>query len=55
VGGADRPVPAGLIPGDDTAPVVVYDVSGSSVLAVTIEPAGGSPQPTTPILAQVAL
>ncbi|MFT4394054.1 anti-sigma factor [Gordonia lacunae] len=55
VGGADQPVPAGLIPGDDTAPVVVNDVSGSSVLAVTIEPAGGSPQPTTPILAQVAL
>lgn len=55
VGGADQPVPAGLIPGDDTAPVVVNDVGGSSVLAVTIEPAGGSPQPTTPILAQVAL
>lgn len=55
VGGGDQPVPAGLIPGDDTAPVVVNDVGGSSVLAVTIEPAGGSPQPTTPILAQVAL
>jgi anti-sigma-K factor RskA len=55
VGGAERPVSAGLIPGDDTAPVVVDDVDGSSVLAVTIEPAGGSEQPTTPILAQVAL
>ncbi|MCT1353640.1 MULTISPECIES: anti-sigma factor [Gordonia] len=55
VGGAPQPVSAGLIPGDDTAPVVVDDVRGSSVLAVTIEPAGGSPQPTTPILAQVAL
>lgn len=55
VGGAAQPVSAGLIPGNDTAPVVVDDVAGSSVLAVTIEPAGGSPQPTTPILAQVAL
>lgn len=55
VGGADQPVSAGLIPGDDTAPVVVSDLGASSVLAVTIEPAGGSPQPTTPILAQVAL
>ncbi|MFE0750423.1 anti-sigma factor [Gordonia sp. NPDC058843] len=55
VGAAAQPVPAGLIPGDDTAPVVVNDVAGSKVLAVTIEPAGGSPQPTTPILAQVAL
>ncbi|WP_439029765.1 anti-sigma factor [Gordonia terrae] len=55
VGAAEQPVSAGLIPGDDTAPVVVDNVDGSSVLAVTIEPAGGSPQPTTPILAQVAL
>jgi hypothetical protein len=55
VGGADQPVSAGLIPGDDTTPVVVNDVNSSSVLAVTIEPAGGSLQPTTPILAQVTL
>ncbi|MBD0860946.1 anti-sigma factor [Gordonia sp. zg691] len=55
VGGAEQPVSAGVIPGDDTEPVVVDELAGSSVLAVTIEPAGGSAQPTTPILAQVEL
>ncbi|GAC00843.1 anti-sigma-K factor RskA [Gordonia namibiensis NBRC 108229] len=55
VGGSENPIPAGLIPGGDTEPVVVDDLGDSQVLAVTIEPAGGSPQPTTPILAQVPL
>ncbi|MHC3001623.1 anti-sigma factor [Gordonia metallireducens] len=55
VGGAENPVPAGLIPGGDTEPVVVDDLGDAQVLAVTIEPTGGSPQPTTPILAQVPL
>ncbi|MDH3024108.1 anti-sigma factor [Gordonia alkanivorans] len=55
VGGAENPVPAGLIPGGDTEPVVVDGLGDAQVLAVTIEPAGGSPQPTTPILAQVRL
>ncbi|MDH3011611.1 anti-sigma factor [Gordonia alkanivorans] len=55
VGGAEKPVPAGLIPGGDTEPVVVDGLGDAQVLAVTIEPAGGSPQPTTPILAQVRL
>ncbi|SDU84057.1 anti-sigma factor [Gordonia westfalica] len=55
VGGAENPVPAGLIPGGDTEPVVVDELGDAQVLAVTVEPAGGSAQPTTPILAQVPL
>lgn len=55
VGGADAPISAGLVPGDDADPVVVDRIGAATVLAVTIEPAGGSAQPTTPILAQVSL
>ena len=55
VGGADDPVPAGLIPGGHTEPIVVGELGGAQVLAVTIEPTGGSKQPTTPILAQIPL
>ncbi|MCZ0914444.1 anti-sigma factor [Gordonia amicalis] len=55
VGGAENPVPAGLIPGGDTEPVVVDGLGDAQVLAVTIEPASGSAQPTTPILVQVPL
>ncbi|MDV6311269.1 anti-sigma factor [Gordonia amicalis] len=55
VGGAENPVPAGLIPGGDTEPVVVDGLGDAKVLAVTIEPASGSAQPTTPILVQVPL
>jgi len=56
VGNTENPVSAGLIPGTGPqAPVVVNELGSSKVLAVTIEPGGGSPQPTTPILAQIPL
>lgn len=56
VGKADTPVSAGLVAGDGAqSPVLVSELGASQVLAVTIEPAGGSAQPTTPILAQISL
>lgn len=56
VGKSQDPVSAGLIAGTGArSPVVVSQLGGSRVLAVTIEPDGGSPQPTTPILAQIPL
>ncbi|MEE4021574.1 anti-sigma factor [Gordonia sp. PKS22-38] len=52
----EQPVSAGLIPpGGGDSPTLVENLGSATVLAVTVEPAGGSPQPTTPILAQVAL
>ncbi|MYR08780.1 anti-sigma factor [Gordonia sp. SID5947] len=56
VGKADNPVSAGLIPpGGADSPSLVEDLDSSTVLAVTIEPRGGSAQPTTPILTQIQL
>ncbi|MDL9944919.1 anti-sigma factor [Gordonia sp. ABSL11-1] len=56
VGKADNPVSAGLIPpSGEGSPALVDRLDGSTVLAVTIEPKGGSQQPTTPILAQISL
>ncbi|MFW0795595.1 anti-sigma factor [Gordonia sp. CPCC 205515] len=56
VGKAAQPVSAGLVPpGRAGAPTLVDALDGASVLAVTIEPRGGSPQPTTPILVQVPI
>ena len=45
-----KPVPAGTFNGEsDSSAVYVYpgQTSGASAIAVTVEPAGGSPQPTT--------
>ncbi|GAB41185.1 MULTISPECIES: anti-sigma factor [Gordonia] len=56
IGKAATPVSAGLVAGTGSAaPHVIDSLDDSSVLAVTIEPQGGSPQPTTDILTQVAL
>ena len=56
VGKAARPVSAGLVGTQGLrSPVLVDQLDASQVLAITIEPDGGSPQPTTPILAQIAL
>lgn len=56
VGKAAQPVSAGLVPpGRAGAPTLVDALDGASVLAVTIEPRGGSAQPTTPILVQVPI
>jgi anti-sigma-K factor RskA len=51
-----KPVSAGVMPaGKGDALVYVTGLSGAQSVALTVEPAGGSPQPTTPILGQVAL
>ncbi len=56
VGGSDQPVSAGLVPvGSSGAPLLVGELGSAKVLAVTVEPIGGSAQPTTPILVQVPL
>lgn len=57
VGGTrETPVSAGLLAGTGVAsPVLIDRIDTSQVLAITIEPAGGSVQPTTEILAQVPL
>ena len=56
IGKAATPVSAGLVAGTGSAaPHVIDSLDDSTVLAVTIEPQGGSPQPTTDILTQVAL
>ncbi|MDF3303858.1 anti-sigma factor [Rhodococcus sp. T2V] len=46
----DAPVPAGTMSADDMQPtttIVLDDVGSMSKLAVTVEPSGGSPQPTS--------
>lgn len=48
-----NPVSAGLIPTDAVAPTttaVVADVGDATAWALSIEPAGGSPQPTNPVV-----
>ncbi|MCM3894863.1 anti-sigma factor [Gordonia sputi] len=56
IGKTATPVSAGLVAGTGSAaPHVIDSLDDSTVLAVTIEPQGGSPQPTTDILTQVAL
>ena len=56
VGKAATPVSAGLVGTQGLrSPVLVDQLDASQVLAITVEPDGGSPQPTTPILAQIAL
>ncbi|MFW0784030.1 anti-sigma factor [Gordonia sp. CPCC 206044] len=56
IGKADSPVSAGLIPpSGGESPTVVDAIDASTVLAVTVEPKGGSVQPTTSILAQLPL
>lgn len=56
IGKSNKPVSAGLVAGtDSSAPHVIDALDTSTVLAVTIEPQGGSVAPTTDILTQVAL
>lgn len=51
--GDGQPRSVGLI--DITRPVVAHDVQPGLRLGVTVEPAGGSPQPTTPPIMQIDL
>ncbi|GAA1479916.1 hypothetical protein GCM10009624_03560 [Gordonia sinesedis] len=56
VGKAPTPVSAGLTGAQGAAdPVLVDGLDSAEGIAVTIEPRGGSPQPTTDILARVTL
>ncbi|MFG1808253.1 anti-sigma factor domain-containing protein [Streptomyces sp. NPDC049040] len=47
----------GVLPGDDARQLRLLDgpVAGASDVDLTVEPAGGSPQPTTPSLATIRL
>ncbi|GAB2621917.1 anti-sigma factor [Streptomyces capparidis] len=50
--------PAGFLPGDGrggTDPAVVTGLADAARLALTVEPAGGSPRPTGPSVLEVAL
>ncbi len=52
--GADGPQPAGLLEPDDKGELVAtmdLDLAGAAMVGVTVEPAGGSPKPTTTVLA----
>ncbi|GAA2274887.1 anti-sigma factor [Glycomyces scopariae] len=50
------PASAGVMnPGDSSATVLVEDMNGIEVIAVTEEPAGGSQTPTLPMVADIAL
>ncbi|MGV9672572.1 anti-sigma factor [Gordonia sp. NPDC003504] len=57
VGGQNAaPVSAGLVPGTGSAaPALIDRIDTADVVAVTIEPRGGSAAPSPPILAQVQL
>jgi anti-sigma-K factor RskA len=50
--GEDGPVPAGLFDGSDRVNVLLLDepVNVGDVVAVTLEPEGGSKSPTGPVL-----
>ncbi|WP_132993047.1 anti-sigma factor [Gordonia zhaorongruii] len=54
VGKQAQPVSAGLF-GDAAPPVVIDGLDGTAAFAVTLEPRGGSPAPTTPLLTQVKI
>lgn len=50
------PTSAGLLPADRSdRPLLINAVRGMDVLAVTVEPAGGSPAPSTPPVARLRL
>ncbi|MEE4543034.1 anti-sigma factor [Streptomyces sp. V4-01] len=55
--GSGGPRSAGLLPGNDTQQLSLLNgpVAGAKDVAVTIEPAGGSQQPTPPLLATIRL
>lgn len=50
------PTDAGVMPAGAAAEVMVVDgLPGSDALGVTLEPAGGSPTPTQPLVARISL
>lgn len=55
---SDGPHPAGTMDSEQVAPsttAVLPDLGASQTLAFTVEPPGGSSQPTTPVFAQLPL
>lgn len=50
-----QPVGSGLFEGEGPVRIWIENVSGAEAAAITIEPAGGSPQPTTEQMAQTEL
>lgn len=55
VGKGAAPVSAGVVDSESAPPVLIDQVDGSTVLAVTLEPRGGSSAPTTPLLTEVPM
>ena len=55
VEGGRQPVSAGLFTGSAATPLVVEGLGATQAFAVTLEPSGGSPSPTLPLLAQVKI
>ncbi|WP_018180542.1 anti-sigma factor [Jongsikchunia kroppenstedtii] len=55
VGKAPTPISAGLVDNAAAPPLLINAIGGAQVLAVTLEPRGGSPAPTTPLLTKVPL
>lgn len=55
VGKGPSPISAGLVDGAGAPPLLIDAIDGASVLAVTLEPRGGSSAPTTPLLTKVPL
>jgi len=55
VGKAPAPISAGLVDSGAAPPLLINEIGGASAIAVTLEPRGGSPAPTTPLLTAVHL
>ncbi|MFG1782099.1 anti-sigma factor domain-containing protein [Rhodococcus oryzae] len=58
IAGTGAPVSAGMMSPDQVSPstvAVLDDLDGASLLAFTVEPAGGSEQPTTDVFASLPL
>lgn len=55
VGKSPAPISAGLVDSGGSPPLLIDQVDGAAVVAVTLEPRGGSAGPTTPLLTTVRL
>ncbi|MFW0788959.1 anti-sigma factor domain-containing protein [Gordonia sp. CPCC 205333] len=55
VGKAAAPVSAGIVDSDSAPPLLIDQVDGTTTIAVTLEPRGGSPAPSTPLLTQIPI
>ncbi|GAB19869.1 anti-sigma-K factor RskA [Gordonia effusa NBRC 100432] len=55
VGKSASPVSAGIVNSGSAPPLLIDQLDNTTTLAVTLEPRGGSPAPSTPLLTQVPL